>query len=108
MLLFGRKFTIVHCLHQPPKSVQSVTTAFLKLGYEPLLVVCLKFSYLILQTEERQGVIFKFSLVQNFLLLPLSYFVTTRRSFWKKNLYSREELLSWSSVLFMKIMMLKM
>jgi len=86
MLLFGRKFTIVHFLHQPPKSVQPVTTAYLELGYEPLLVVCLEFSFLILQTGEGQGVIFKFFLVQKFLLLPLSYFVTTRRYFWGKKI----------------------
>jgi len=69
MLLFGRKFTIIHCLHQPPKSVQSVTTAYLVLGYKPLLVVCLEFAFLILQTGEGQGVIFKFFLVQKLLLL---------------------------------------
>jgi hypothetical protein len=54
--LFGQKITIVHCLHGPQKSVQSVTTASLVLGYEPLLKVCLEFSFLVLQTEERHGV----------------------------------------------------
>jgi hypothetical protein len=47
-------------------------------------VGCLEFSFLVLQTEEGQGVIFKFSLVQKLLLLPLSYFITTMRSFWEK------------------------
>jgi len=90
MLLFGQMFNIIHCLHQPSKSVHSVTTAYLGLGYEPLLIVCLDFSLLILQTGEGQGVIFKFFFVQKLLLLHHSYFVTTRRPFWKKNSHSRE------------------
>jgi Zn-dependent protease len=46
--------------------------------------MCLEFSVLVLQTGEGQAVIFKFFLMKKLLLLPLSHFVTTRRSFWKK------------------------